>query len=71
VVLSVLKQSEDGTALVARLYETAGAAVDTQLSLPVWNRTIPLSFAPYEIKTVRIHSDVDATEVDLLELPTA
>jgi alpha-mannosidase len=71
VVLSVLKQSEDGSALIARLYETAGTTVDTRLSLPVWNRTIPLSFTPYEIKTVRIHSDSEATEVNLLELPIA
>jgi alpha-mannosidase len=70
IVLSVLKQAEDGSALIARLYETAGTPVETQLSLSVWKLTIPLSFTPYEIKTVRIHSDGEAAEVDLLELPT-
>ena len=69
IVLSVLKQAEDGGDLIVRLYETAGEAANALLSLPAWDRELPLSFAPYEIKTVRIPADSskEVIEVNLLE----
>lgn len=67
VVLSVLKQAESGGDLIVRLYETAGEETPARFSLSAWNREIPLSFSPYEIKTVRIPADGEAIEVDLLE----
>lgn len=68
IVVSVLKQAEDGSALIIRLYETAGESTNARLSLPAWNREIPLSFTPYEIKTLRVPADGEAFEVNLLEI---
>jgi alpha-mannosidase len=69
VVLSVLKQAEDNGDLIARLYETAGDVVECTLELQAWNRSIPLRFTPYEIKTLRIPTDPNnaVVETDLLE----
>jgi alpha-mannosidase len=69
VVLSVLKQAEDNGDLIARLYETAGESVECTLDLQAWNRSVPLAFTPYEIKTLRIPADPNEAiiETDLLE----
>ncbi len=68
VMLTVLKRSEDGKAFIVRGYETAGRAVSTVLHLPYKKKTFEVSFAPHEIKTLRIDPKKwTMKETDLLE----
>ena len=70
VVLSVLKQAEDGDAWVVRAYETTGRASSVRLELPLFGRTIESSFAPGEIKTFLVpHAGGPVEDVSLLEWP--
>jgi alpha-mannosidase len=64
--LTALKRSEDGHSLVLRLHETQGKATNGKLALgepPVRAR---LSFAPFELKTIRIDRTGKWHEVDLI-----
>jgi alpha-mannosidase len=69
VVVSVLKQAEDGHDLIVRAYETAKTATRAVIRLPHWNREISADFAPCEIKTFRVPRDASkpVTETNLLE----
>lgn len=69
VLFSVVKQSEDGTDLIVRGYETAGKPAKARLCLAGADSGFDLAFAPHEIKSVRI--DVNSwrmQEVNLLEV---
>lgn len=68
VVISAIKQAEDGNDIIVRMYETAGkestAHVDLKFAHATWSGT----FHPFEIKTIRINSDTHAiSEVNILE----
>jgi alpha-mannosidase len=69
VVITVLKQAEDGDDLVVRAYESARTATRAVIRLPQWDRSIEADFGPAEIKTFRIARDPSqpAVEVNLLE----
>jgi alpha-mannosidase len=71
VIVSVVKQAEDGEALVIRAYETASSATDATICLgaPLGNRNLPAHFGPCEIKTFRVPVDATAeiVETNLLE----
>ncbi|MCU0521956.1 MAG: glycosyl hydrolase-related protein [Anaerolineae bacterium] len=67
VIVTVLKQAEDGDDLVIRAYETAGAATHATIVLPGWSRTLEADFRPGEVKTWRVPADGGAVEVSLLE----
>jgi alpha-mannosidase len=68
VLLSVVKQSEDGEALVIRGYETAGREVTAALYIAALDQNFALCFAPHEIKTLRIDPETRTLrETDLLE----
>jgi alpha-mannosidase len=69
VVLSALKEAEDGGALIVRCYESAGEATTATIELPRWGRRIEASFGQSEIKTFRVPDDpqIPVTEVNLLE----
>ena len=68
VLISILKKSEEGNALIVRGYETSGEAVRTVLHLPHWKKTFNVSFTPHEIKTLRIDTKKwTISEVNLLE----
>ncbi len=69
IVVTVLKQAEDGEDLILRCYESTRTATSAQIRLPRWGRTIWANFRPCEIKTFRIPRDpnVPVIEVDLLE----
>jgi alpha-mannosidase len=69
VVLTVLKQAEDGDDLVVRAYETTGSATATTIRLPLVERTFEAAFGPAEIKTFRIPRDParPVVETNLLE----
>jgi alpha-mannosidase len=63
VVMTVLKQAEDGDGYVVRAYESAGRAA--RVMLRVLDREIQAAFGPHEIKTFHLRDDV--REVNLLE----
>lgn len=53
-VVSDVKQSEDGSDLIIRCYETAGHATKATLDLGLVHRHWIGEFHPLEIKTLRI-----------------
>jgi alpha-mannosidase len=68
VLLSVLKRSEEGGALIIRGYEARGVDVETTLRLPHWGKTWPVAFKAHEIKTLRVNpADWSIAETSLLE----
>lgn len=71
VLVTVLKQAEDGDDLILRAYETTKSATQATITLPKLNRTIEAQFAPCEIRTFRIPLDEarPVVETDLLEQP--
>jgi len=54
VVVSDVKQAEDGTDLIIRCYETAGRATKASLDLGLVHRHWTGEFHPLEIKTLRV-----------------
>lgn len=68
VVLSVVKQQEDGKGIILRGYETAGIETSATLRLPVMGQEKQVSFGPYEIKSFHLSPETwTLTPVDLLE----
>jgi len=71
VILSVLKQQEDGAALVIRGYETMGLETDATLHLPMMQQQARVTFKPFEVKTfVLSPEDWSLSVVNLLEETT-
>lgn len=70
VVLTALKEAEDGDGVILRAYETLKQHTDVVMDLRFMNRTLKLHFAPCEIKTVKIPYDqsLEPVEVNMLEL---
>jgi alpha-mannosidase len=71
VMVTVLKQAEDGDGLVLRAFETSGAAARASIRLPKLGRVIKADFSANEIKTFLIPRDPAraVTETNLLEWP--
>jgi alpha-mannosidase len=71
VIVTVLKQAEDGDGIVLRAFETNGAAARARIHLPKLGRLIEADFDPSEIKTFHIPHDStrDVRETNLLEWP--
>jgi alpha-mannosidase len=69
IVVTALKQAEDGDDLIMRAYESARMATRASLRLPQWRRSIEAHFGPAEIKTFRVPRDPSqpVVEIDLLE----
>lgn len=69
VVVSVIKQAEDGDDMIVRAYETAKSAARGAIRLPKWGRVIEADFRPCEIKTFRVPRDpsLPVRETNLLE----
>lgn len=69
VVVTVLKQAEDGDGWIVRAYETTKTQTRATIRLPHLDRTIEAAFAPGEIKTFHIPADPAApvVETDLIE----
>ncbi len=69
VIISVVKQWEDGNDLIVRAYETTRTATTATIRLPQWDREFSADFSPCEIKTFRIPADgtKPVVEVNLLE----
>jgi alpha-mannosidase len=70
VVLTAMKKSEDGNALILRLFEPTGRARTTGLTLPFAEAHTRISLRPFEIKTLLFNPRTKKfREVDLLERP--
>ena len=71
VMVTVLKQAEDGDGLVLRAFETVGAVAHASIRLPKLGRVIEADFGPNEIKTFFISHDAAKAiiETNLLEWP--
>jgi alpha-mannosidase len=71
VMVTVLKQAEDGDGFILRVFETTGAATRTRIDLPKLGRVIEADFGPNEIKTFLLPRDASSpvTEMNLLEWP--
>jgi alpha-mannosidase len=71
VLVSVIKQAEDGSGTIVRAYEAAQSPAAARLSLPLFGRTIESTFAAGEVKTffVPLAPDLPVEEVSLLEWP--
>jgi alpha-mannosidase len=69
ILVTALKQAEDGAGLILRAWESTGASSHARLSLPPFNRVFTAAFTPYELKTFLIPSDpsLPIREVNLLE----
>lgn len=66
-VVTALKRAEDGDGVVVRMVEPEGRAQAARLEYG--GRGYPLSFAPFEIKTLRIAPSGAAAEAALTEEP--
>jgi alpha-mannosidase len=70
VVLTILKQSEEGDDLIVRGYETAGEETACRIALGHWEQSFEVTFHPHEIKTLRINRHTwECTHTNLLEEP--
>ncbi|MGD0808101.1 MAG: glycoside hydrolase family 38 C-terminal domain-containing protein [Acidimicrobiales bacterium] len=71
VLVSVVKQAEEGSGTILRAYEAAGSPAAVRLALPLLGRTIESTFAAGEVKTffVPLERDLPVEEVSLLEWP--
>ena len=68
VIVSAVKQSENGEDLILRCVETNGTAVTAILDLSFAKRKWSGSFRPFEIKTLRMNTKSGSIrEVNLLE----
>jgi alpha-mannosidase len=69
VMVTVLKQAEDGDGLVLRAFETSGSAARARIHLPKLGRVIEADFGANEIKTFHIPDEAvnEVRETNLLE----
>ncbi len=70
-IISAVKEAEDRDGLIIRAYETKKQSGQVLLRIPFMNREETLTFAPCEIKTVKIPYDgtKPVCEVNFLEYP--
>ena len=68
VIVSAVKQSENGENIILRCIETFGQQVSASVSLPFANKRWTGDFRPYEIKTLKyFRNSGDIKVVGLLE----
>lgn len=68
VVISTIKQAEDGDDLIVRMYETAGRETTANINLKFAKAHWTGKLHPFEIKTLRIKAKTSAiSEVNILE----
>jgi len=69
IVVSAVKRAEDNDDLIVRCYETNRVMTTATIHLVAWDREYTTTFAPCEIKTLRIPRDASApvAETDLVE----
>jgi alpha-mannosidase len=68
IVVSAVKEAEDGDDLIVRCFESTGRATNATVDLAFAKTQWSGSFHPFEIKTLRVNRKTHAvTEVNLLE----
>jgi hypothetical protein len=68
VRLAALKMSEDGDALVLRLFEPTGLARNTRVRIPALGLDFPVALAPFELRTLLVDlATRTVSRADLLE----
>ncbi len=68
IIISAIKQSEEGDDLIIRCFETSGSDTTATLNLAFANRKWSGNFRPCEIKSLRLNCKTrDVSEVNLLE----
>lgn len=68
VIVSALKQAEDGDDIIVRCFESTGRQTKTTINLAFAHTQWSGNFHPFEIKTLRINRKTNAvTEVNILE----
>ena len=69
IIVTAVKQAEDGDGVIVRAYEAESTAADAEIKLLFMDRTVRARFAPGEIKTFKLPFDreKEAAEVNLLE----
>jgi alpha-mannosidase len=68
IIVSAIKQSEEGDDLIIRCVETSGTEITATLDFLFLNRRWTGSFRPCEIKSLRLNCKTrDVKEVNLLE----
>jgi alpha-mannosidase len=68
IVVSAIKQAEEGDDLIVRMYETAGRETTVKLDLRFTKMQWTGKFHPFEIKTLRINpKSATVSEVNILE----
>ena len=70
IVVSAMKEAEDGDGIIIRAYETMKHRTDAVIRVPFLNRTIETTFSPCEIKTLKVPYDPGrpVIEVNMLEM---
>lgn len=70
VYVGAFKRAENGRGYVIRIVEATGRQQQAKVDLPLLKRTIELSFAPFEIKTMLVPDDPDdvVREVPITEI---
>ena len=68
IIITAIKQAEEGDDLIIRCVETSGAATSATVDFSFVNRKWTGNFKPCEIKTLRLNCRTrDLKEVNLLE----
>ncbi|MDF2629729.1 MAG: putative alpha-mannosidase [Symbiobacteriaceae bacterium] len=67
VIVSALKQAEEGDDLVLRVYEHRGRQATARVRLPLAKADFQLEARPHQIKSYRIAPDGTVREVNMLE----
>ncbi len=68
IVVTSIKSAEDGNGIVMRIIETNGENTDCEIDFKAVDKKFSLSFNPQEIKTVRISTDGEISEVKITEI---
>jgi alpha-mannosidase len=63
VIISAIKQAEDGSDLIVRMYESTGRATTAHVDLKFAHTKWTGEFKPFEIKTLRIKAKTSAISV--------
>jgi alpha-mannosidase len=68
IQMPAMTLAEDGRRVVVRLFEPTGSPRQTTLSIPALDVRAPLSFRPFELKTLAVDlASRTVCETDLLE----
>ncbi len=67
IVVTAVKQAEDGNGIILRIIETDGRETEASINFSTLGCTFTMNWKPQEIKTVRITKDGNAEECMIIE----